>query len=1335
MESYLRLHPNSSMHGEVKTLNVPQSTLKRTVLSFHVGGECVTAMGQSKKSKTSVALCMMHAVQLIDHHSVPAADAKKPPPPLPLQDSMMESDVRLAQVTALAKGEIQRTGNAVVDEAAERVSRARGKQLQCAEEALALQSLNGKISDGAEAMHVTKVARGICVATLPLNASTGLIATGVGVSSKEAKRSCAFHALKILEVVEEKSNAASGLTGHSAPMDAVLQSIAPHKAKLYHLYQRLFSTEEPVTTFARSEGGSGDFVCRLQLSDVSCEGRGINRFEAERQAMNAVMDELEKYDPRVVAIGNFLRKYPDTDIAAIPTARLPEDLKEKVRQEVEAILQRLPHLKSLTESPDGRDPRDASGMPITEEILARRFSGERHPNSLYAERLREQLSVVRSSPEYLEQYHPRRSTLAMHTAREQLLEAVAANGVTIVCGTTGSGKTTQVPQYLLDEEIMAGRGDLCNIIVTQPRRLTACSVSERIASERLGVVGKEIGYAVRLDAKPGSHVTLCTTGVLLQIFAKNPTLTGVTYLLIDEVHERDINCDVVLALAKQARQSNPLIKIILMSATMEVSMFTRYFGNAPVIQVEGAAYPVALHYLEDIAADAASPKESSGQRRSFYSPMFDLIDLQKKNALRGGRRSGAGRLLPPPRARGDGLYQPAKTDYHLIAYLVFRSVAVHMHHSIHGKSVLVFLPGWKELLAAKSALENYVDDGADRPVPLHIILLHSTVDAAKQRACFQPAPPGYLKVVLATNIAESGITIDDAVVVIDTGLIKTTAWVSSAAGHGASPGDHPSESAPSFTTQLSLRYASQANGTQRKGRTGRTQGGVCYRLFTRLTWDALPPFQEAEIHRVPLNQVLLKLLSLGHGAPKATLQTFLEPPSTANVEASMAQLKHLDAVTAQETLTPLGHYLAQLPCDPRIGKLVMMGAVLHCLDSVLTIAATADLSPYVTSREVASEVRERRHLLARGSQSDQISDLNAYNAYCVTKGDDGFVRFNYLHRGNISIISKYKQQYRDILHRSGLISSAELCPRAAELSGNGDGYREGVCGGADDEDAAVCVSVNSAHEIPDGPFVDATMLSKDALDVALVKACLCAALFPNVGVLDPSALLAQKMRRKLTLRTQSYPSITPGSESACRGLLRPQESNAKHPLPTRAEYFQAVDALAQDHHPSSADRITVPAMFYVFQDVFCVRETNKRFLTSVSSISLWALLLFGAAEAKVEYFEVLGLCVIDGWVTVRLDPETFRILHSLRRTLHACVWSKYRDPLNVVNNEALRTVCALSRSVLKAPLAQSDTKLQRLVDSGVIINPSATPSRMREQQQIFFEGGRDVDSEDDCIIA
>ncbi|CBZ30261.1 ATP-dependent RNA helicase-like protein [Leishmania mexicana MHOM/GT/2001/U1103] len=1408
----------------------------------------VFAIGQSKKAKVARALCFMHAEQLLDHYmsirKTPLSSRTgvfPAPPPLeeralpPRPKTPKPHDYRLwdeyvdassAYVQAVAahvkqeactREEVPRSGHPVADRATELLRRHPKRYCR----PTALHDLNGSIRDASTLMKVAHLDGTVFVATLTLDPQTGLAATGVAKNTKTAKRQCAAHALCILRLLQEDAEGRQGADGTgrsrrrgaqkgtrskkdvshhpSAPLESILQQMQPAYRKLVQYHHLLFGKASltPQTTFTKeSSTTSGStsttiYRCHLTLNGLSCDGTGINRFEAERAAMEAAMTDLMLYDKRIQAVQAFVNAHPSISPESIPSAALPAELVAELQTQLWPVTEQQAAAaanaatESATErrgSDDGSDSADdcsdrARGM--NERTLLHLSERAFATDASYAAQMLHDMLDLRRDPVYLAQFHPRRSTLAMAAVKAQVLDAVQRHRVAVVCGTTGCGKTTQVPQYILDYEIEHGRGGSCNILVTQPRRLSAFSVAERIAQERLSTVGKDVGYAVRLDSRPGRHITVCTTGVLLQIFSTHPDLEHVSHLIIDEVHERDINCDVILALVKQLLTRNPRLRVVLMSATMQADVFARYFGaDTPVVQVEGAVYPVTIHYLEDIASEAATAQ--------FYSPAFDAVSSGEQGQQeKTPTKSVTLAKSPTTASRRVNRRKFLKTDYNLVAYLVHRAVQVDLQNNTEGKSILVFLPGWKELTSAMAAIKEYHGPYALPAADslFHIILLHSTVDSAKQRECFMPAPSGTVKVVLATNIAESGITIDDAAVVIDTGLIKTTTWesrptaayqhVTTGTGGSSSSrsptfayvpldkvavkcgsgGDSSGDAVvptPVFSTQLTLGYASQANCTQRKGRAGRTQGGVCYRLFTKELWDSLPAFPEADIHRVPLMQVLLKLLSLGHPNPKETLQTFLEPPSSTNVDASMEVLRGIGAVGTEDRLTPLGEYLALLPCDPRIGKMIIVGAVLRCLDSVLTVAACTDVCPYATSRDVAAEARKKRYLLSCGSQSDHISFLNAYNAFCANGEKDDFATFNLLHTGNLAPLGG-KAQYRDILRHAGLISpqdefggdpervddaDAVSWPEHGHLGNDGGAvediaiHSEGgkaVVSAVDSSAQGAPVSEPAPLSYPGTLCVDTNALSRHSFDVALVKACVCAALFPNVALLRPPSKALSSMQRlraarKVELRTKHFTSIKPAKDSVCRRV----DGSCGNEVPDRDEVLSQFRrdsrAATEDSATSSTSPVRpVPALFYVFQDVFGLREPRRDFLTSLSAVSLWALLLFGASESTTEYNAELSICVVDGWIALHIDRATYALVTQLRQSLFECLRGKYNNPQDPRHNSALETVTAVCRRLLKAPVLEMAAATSpdtagsaaagrqqspwQLVDMGSIVDP------------------------------
>lgn len=1097
----------------------------------------------------------------------------------------------------LARMDIPPSPNPLVNEASDRI-RQEGKEVN----PHALHALNECIPGASADLKAVKVLPNVHVVQYPIDTENHLIAVGVASKAKAAKVRCAAHAMHILsiykkqhnkQIQEVKRSISLGVKGNvvtinegavlqntpftgslsSRPtetisMGSLLRSLPGHNQILLEFMYYCFGIK-PIRHFCQpshvtsSKAGKKsvsrtEVSCSVTIGGVTCKGMGMNNFEAERRAISNAISELQFCDDRVAALHTFISCHSHLTPDRLPRAQLPKSVQDRIAallvEEGKVFSSEEGQYSSSSQEEVRLDAQNK--MTSEEEMFVRALSrnSTQGRNKAWAEKMRQSLSALRTNPTYLQEFFPRRSTLPIAAVRELLLSTVRNHRVTVIAGTTGCGKTTQVPQYLLDEAIEMGMGDLCNILVTQSRRLSTFNVASRIASERLEVVGKSVGYAVRLETIAGRHINICTSGVLLQILVKHPLLDHITHLVLDEVHDRDINCDVILAVVKTILKVNQNIRIILMSATIEASLFSSYFDGAPVIQIDGAAFPFSVYHLEDIQTILQQENSPTGSTENTYGNT--QVYSPCANQQRGAHAASEGRKLGEiveedsflrslaTKRRGDHVggieggdrakginsdafskakeselppIPPKNVDYDLIAQLVYYSEKTHLRpiaskasipfKNSHSSSVspgtnanrfssiLIFLPGWKELMAAKHAIERYryrIEDSSSfssrKPtdgVPLpHIILLHSSVTNEQQRACFLPPPPGHFKVVLATNIAESGITIDDVAVVIDTGLIKETDWrdhntalptphkqgmqkrdmsfsssdeeeIETGAQQGErkkyKKGNYTSSidsvaSTSVMTTQLTLKYASRANCTQRTGRAGRTQGGVCYRLFPKRVELLMRNFPEAEIFRVPLSQVILKCLSLGHSL--SFLQELIEPPHQRNVMVSMHQLVSLGAVSKEEKLTPLGLYLSRLPCDPRMGKLIIMGAVLRCLDSALTIAASTDASPFVTSREVSSEVKKQRYILSRSTQSDPVTSLNAYNAVCANEGNEMFVQHNYLDLKQLKTISQYKQQYKDILSYSGFIISPEkeirCCSSDLRVVSDRDGVNMGI---------------------------------------------------------------------------------------------------------------------------------------------------------------------------------------------------------------------------------------------------------------------------------------------------
>ncbi|MQL71690.1 hypothetical protein Taro_003989 [Colocasia esculenta] len=492
-----------------------------------------------------------------------------------------------------------------------------------------------------------------------------------------------------------------------------------------------------------------------------------------------------------------------------------------------------------------------------------------------------------------------REKLPAYKVKEEFLKAVADNQVLVVSGETGCGKTTQLPQFILEEEISSLRGADCCIICTQPRRISAISVAARIAAERGESLGETVGYQIRLESKRSSQTRLlfCTTGVLLRRLVQEPDLGGVTHLLVDEIHERGMNEDFLIIILRDLLPQRPNLRLILMSATINADLFSKYFGGAPVIHIPGMTFPVTEVFLEDIL------------EKTCYKVQSESDNFQGNSRRR--RRQ--------PYSKSDPLTEMFEVE----------ATIEHICRQEGDGAILVFLTGWEEISKFLEKIKvNTLLGNSSRYL---VLPLHGSMPTVNQREIFDRPPSGARKIVLATNIAESSITIDDVIYVIDCGKAKETSY-----------------DALNKLACLLPSWISKASAHQRRGRAGRVQPGVCYRLYPKILHDAMPQYQLPEILRTPLQELCLNIKSLQLGAVASFLEKALQPPDPLSVRNAIELLKTIGALDEQEELTPLGRHLCTLPLDPNIGKMLLMGSVFQCLDPALTIAAAlAHRDPFV----------------------------------------------------------------------------------------------------------------------------------------------------------------------------------------------------------------------------------------------------------------------------------------------------------------------------------------------------------------------------------------------------
>ncbi|TJY58306.1 ATP-dependent RNA helicase HrpA [Sinimarinibacterium sp. CAU 1509] len=470
-------------------------------------------------------------------------------------------------------------------------------------------------------------------------------------------------------------------------------------------------------------------------------------------------------------------------------------------------------------------------------------------------------------------------------AREELLEAIRAHQVIVVCGETGSGKTTQLPKLCLE----LGRGTRGLIGHTQPRRLAARSVASRIASELQTRIGELVGYETRFDRRVSerSLIKLMTDGILLAELGRDHLLSAYDTIIIDEAHERSLNIDFLLGWLRRILPQRPDLKVIVTSATLDPERLSKHFGGAPIIEVSGRTYPVETRYRE--------PADDGDSESAIADAVAELW------------RHG----------RGD---------------------------------ILCFLPGEREIRDAARVLGG-------RYPHAEVLPLYSRLAAGAQDQVFSPAKAP--RIVLATNVAETSLTVPGIRYVIDTGTARINRY------------------APrTGVQQLQIEPVSQAAANQRAGRCGRLGPGICIRLYAEEDFVARPAFTDPEIRRANLAGVILQMATLGLGHVDDF--PWVDPPDGRHVSEAVRVLTTLGAFDEFGELTALGRKLGRLPLDPRIARIALAGAGTAAADPVFVLAAALSVQDPHEVPPDAQDAARQKHALWRDKKSDFLSLLNLW---------------------------------------------------------------------------------------------------------------------------------------------------------------------------------------------------------------------------------------------------------------------------------------------------------------------------------------------------------------------
>ena len=656
-------------------------------------------------------------------------------------------------------------------------------------------------------------------------------------------------------------------------------------------------------------------------------------------------------------------------------------------------------------------------------------------DTTFSEQLARELISQQNSSKYKDMLQFRKK-LPSYALKEEVVQLVTKNQVVVLTGETGCGKTTQVPQFLLEDCLTRLVGSTTRIVVTQPRRISAITVAERVARERGEICGEAstVGYQIRLESRlpriTGS-ILYCTTGIILTWLKTIPTLPSISHIVMDEVHERDIQSDFLMTVLRDLLPVRPDLKLILMSATLNAEKFSQYFGNCPIINIPGFTFPVEEFYLEDVL--------EMTKYKPHGKPSFDN-NWRLKSKISRQQREYENDMSHWLRMLEDsGNYSQHTLDLlksaeceNLDMDLVAATVN-YIHRQHREGAILVFVPGWEQISKVHKLLtEDRIYRLGDR---VKVYPLHSMMPTVNQRDIFNVPPPGIRKVVVATNIAETSITIEDVVFVVDCGKIKMTNF-----------------NATTNMSTLQPEWVSLANAKQRRGRAGRVQPGQVYHLFTRGRKELLAEFLQPEMRRSRLDEVILQIKILQLGTAQKFLEQTLDPPDPGALKHSLELLQTMSALTVgdnTERLTPLGFHLAQLPMNPQTGKMILLAAIFSCLDPVLSVAASLsfkDAFMVPLGKEKAADLAKQE--LANNTRSDHLTLANVMSRYENSRSKSSFCWNNFLSESTLKMLLNMKHQFGEHLYRAKFIESEDILAKSANRNSDNESLvRAVICAG------------------------------------------------------------------------------------------------------------------------------------------------------------------------------------------------------------------------------------------------------------------------------------------------
>ncbi|MBW0460887.1 hypothetical protein O181_000602 [Austropuccinia psidii MF-1] len=855
-----------------------------------------------------------------------------------------------------------------------------------------------------------------------------------------------------------------------------------------------------------------------------------------------------------------------------------------------------------------------------------------------------------------------RASLPIAAYRSEIINAVQLNQVILLCGETGCGKSTQLPAFILEHELFNGRP--VKVFCTEPRRISAISLAQRVSQElgepmnALGQVGSLVGYNIRFENKVSvtTRLIYATTGVVLRMLENGSDLENITHLIIDEVHERSIDSDFLLIALKTILDRRPNLRVILMSATVDAEKISNYMNGCPILKVPGRTFPVTSFFLEDVIE-----LTNYQLRKKTYSPYILRMNKKKRVVLKTidsqeeipdldeEDEDGTKATLAHTYAESTRTTLELLDEYQINMDLIVLLLLQICHENVDlvnrfSTAILIFLPSLDSIRKLMEILESHAFFGTSA---FQIYPLHSSISNENQSAVFLSPPPGVRKIVISTNIAETGITIPDVTCVIDSGKHREMRY------------DEKRQ-----ISKLVETFIAKSNATQRKGRAGRVQEGICFHLFTKHRMETqLADNPLPEMLRLSLQDLALRIKIMKIGTSiEDVLSKALDPPPALNVQGAIASLVEVKALTSTEEITPLGRHLVKLPLDIHMGKLLILGCFFRCLSPALTVAAALNCkSPFLTpfGREQEADAIKRSFKV---ENSDFLTICNVYKSWRQAIKNDSTYRFcqsNMLSHPNLLQIEELRREFLGYLVDAGFVELDEN-PRDNFI------HRQ---------DTRNPLTYKLKHcKIPNA-------LDANAQEPKIVMGCIGAAMYPKLLVRDG---VIQNGRMKYNapsgwriLTTSAFASIHPSSVNF--GGNRP---------------------------PDFGD-----ARFVTY---FTIMKSKKLYVWESGTIDEKAVfLLCGDADFKTTAQTV----IIDRKIKASTDPKTLISLKLLRHHFQKLFTLKMKNPSHSFNKEQEKWLHIITEGIRdnKDALTTSNNKVNDTV---------ANPPSNNKKANISFSTGQ-----------